>query len=194
MSIPSHPFTPFAPSDGVMLLIDHQVDTLDFCRNISHDNLAEHPRRGQGRHSAGSTNGADLQPGEPRPGPLIDDLRQLLPDACAARIKRRGMANVVGPHYRAAVFEAAGDRKNIIMAGPDRRRMHRVPVQVVQDAGGSPNAIGGTPHAAAGENHGVVTTSSNQTDRRSRRRLEHRERRQAHRHHLREVTSYLNAM
>lgn len=167
-------FTPFTKSDSVMLLIDHQVGTLGFCRNISRATIVANTRA-LARVAAALDMPIVLtssQEGHAQ-GLLIDDVQQLLPEAYEARVKRGGLANAWSdPHYRDAVLKAADGRKNIIMAGLTNDVCIVFPsiamveegfrVQVVQDAGGSPNAIGEAAARRRWENHGVVTTSTNQ--------------------------------
>ncbi|MEU1013436.1 isochorismatase family protein [Streptomyces sp. NPDC005890] len=167
-------FTPFTPQDSVMLLIDHQQGTLNFCRNISQKTIVQNTRA-----LARIAKALDMpvvlttSQEDHAQGPLIPDMQEILPEAYEARIKRSGMANAWhDDNYRNAVLKAAGGRKNIIMAGLTNDVCIVYPsismveegfrVQVVQDAGGSPNAIGEDAARRRWENHGVVTTSTNQ--------------------------------
>ncbi|MFD3701443.1 isochorismatase family protein [Streptomyces sp. NPDC058646] len=167
-------FTPFTPQDSVMLLIDHQQGTLDFCRNISRTTIVQNARA-----LARIAKALDMpvvlttSQEDHAQGPLIPDMQEILPEAYEARIKRSGMANAWhDENYRNAVLKAADGRKNIIMAGLTNDVCIVYPsismveegfnVQVVQDAGGSPNAIGEDAARRRWENYGVVTTSTNQ--------------------------------
>jgi nicotinamidase-related amidase len=167
-------FTPFTPQDSVMLLIDHQQGTLNFCRNISQKTIVQNARA-----LARIAKALDMpvvlttSQEDHAQGPLIPDMQEILPEAYEARIKRSGMANAWhDENYRNAVLKAADVRKNIIMAGLTNDVCIVYPsismveegfrVQVVQDAGGSPNAIGEDAARRRWENHGVVTTSTNQ--------------------------------
>ncbi|MGA4960310.1 isochorismatase family protein [Streptomyces lavendulocolor] len=167
-------FTPFTPQDSVMLLIDHQQGTLNFCRNISQKTIVQNARA-----LARIAKALDMpvvlttSQEDHAQGPLIPDMQEILPEAYEARIKRSGMANAWhDENYRNAVLKAADGRKNIIMAGLTNDVCIVYPsismveegfrVQVVQDAGGSPNAIGEDAARRRWENHGVVTTSTNQ--------------------------------
>ncbi|MEC5193128.1 MULTISPECIES: isochorismatase family protein [unclassified Arthrobacter] len=165
---------PFSPQDSVMLLIDHQQDTLDFCRNISRSTIVQNTRA-----LARVAQALDMplvlttSQEDHAQGPLIPDLREILPEAYEAGIKRSGMANAWhDARYKDAVVQTAGGRTNTIMAGLTNDVCIVYPsismvgegfrVQVVQDAGGSPNAIAEDAARQRWTNYGVVTTSTNQ--------------------------------
>lgn len=189
-------FTPFTPQDSVMLLIDHQQGTLNFCRNISRKTIVQNARA-----LARIAKALDMpvvlttSQEDHAQGPLIPDMQEILPEAYEARIKRSGMANAWhDENYRNAVLKAADGRKNIIMAGLTNDVCIVYPsismveegfrVQVVQDAGGSPNAGRGCHPSPLGEprcGHHLHQPAGGRT----RHRLVHRGRRQAHPDHLR---------
>ncbi|XP_055345060.1 probable hydrolase YcaC [Paramacrobiotus metropolitanus] len=143
----------FSPADSVMLLIDHQQGTLNFCRNIPHKMIIQNTRA-LARFAAALHMPVVLTTSqeERAQGPLIPDLKELLPEAYDARVKRTGVANAWNdPAYRKAVETAARGRKNIIMAGLTNDVCIAYPavsmceagyhVMVVQDAGGSPSTM-----------------------------------------------------
>jgi nicotinamidase-related amidase len=106
-------------------------------------------------------------------GLLIPELQELLPEEYANRIQRTGVTNAwEDENYKAAVLNAVGGRKNVIMAGLTNDVCIVYPsismveegfdVQVVIDAGGSPTEIADDVARSTWEKAGVRTTVINQ--------------------------------
>lgn len=163
----------FTPETSVMLLIDHQVGTLGFCRNIPEKMIVQNTRA-LARFAKALEMPVVLTTSqeENAQGPLIPAMEEILPEAYAARVKRSGVANAWNdPDYRSAVEAAAGDRKNLIVAGLTNDVCIAYPalsmveagyrVLVVQDAGGSPNQIAEDTARRFWENAGARTTTTN---------------------------------
>jgi nicotinamidase-related amidase len=119
--------TTFTSQNSALLLIDHQVGTMQLIRNIDVDrakrmSLALAKAAGiLGIPTVLTSSQEDrLQ------GPLLPELKDILPEAFAKRVKREGSVNAwADANFKAAV-EATG-RKNLITAGRDDRRLPRLP-------------------------------------------------------------------
>lgn len=164
----------FKIEDSVMLLIDHQVGTLNFAANRSHDIIISRTRALARIAKALNIPVVLTTSQEDRAqGPLIDDLKEILPEEYENRIKRTGVTNAWNDEeYKQAVLKAANGKKNIIMAGLTNdvcivwpsisMQKDGFDVQVVIDAGGSPTEIADDVARKTWENNGVRTTSMNQ--------------------------------
>ena len=164
----------FIKDNTILLLIDHQVGTIQWCANRSQELIKSRTR-------ALARLGKDLgmpivltsSQEENAQGLLIQDLQDLLPKEYENRVKRAGITNCWNDeNYKAAVLKAADGRKNVIMAG----LTHDVcitytsismveegfDVQVVIDAGGSPTQIADDIAQQTWEKAGVRTTTINQ--------------------------------
>lgn len=164
----------FKKEDSVMLLVDHQVGTLHFVANRSHELIISRTRALARLAKAleipvvlTSSQETNMQ------GLLLPDLQDLLPEEYEARVKRSGITNAWDdPEYKAAVLKAANGRKNIIMAGLTNdvcivwpaisMQEEGFDVQVVIDGGGSPTQIADDIAQQTWESKGVRTTSINQ--------------------------------
>ncbi|MTD53800.1 isochorismatase family protein [Amycolatopsis sp. RM579] len=162
----------FTPDDTFMLLIDHQEGTLDFVRNV--------PRAGvvlNARALARVAKVLDMpvvltsSQEDQMQGPLIEDLREILPEQYEKRVRRSGVANAWDdPEFRAAALGAAGERRNVILAGVTNDVCTVAPaismteagftVKVVQDAGGSPHRTAEEVAVRAWERVGALTTTA----------------------------------
>ncbi|MBO0782001.1 MAG: isochorismatase family protein [Ktedonobacteraceae bacterium] len=167
-------FVPFTPQDSVMLLIDYQTGTIGFARSNSRNRMV-HNARALARVAKTLQMPVVLTTSLENQiqGPLLPDIQELLPEASEVRIKRIGVTNAwMDPDFRNAVLQAAGGRKNIIMAGLTNDVCIVYPsitmaqegfnVQVVQDAGGSVNKLSEEAACRRWESYGVVSTSTNQ--------------------------------
>ena len=164
----------FKKEDSVILLIDHQVGTLNFAANRPKEMIVNR-----------TTSLAKLAKELDIPvllttsqedhfqGLLIAELQEILPDEYSNRIKRNGITNAWNdPNYKAAVLKAANGRKNIIMAGLTNDVCIVFPsismqeegfnVVVVIDAGGSPTHIAEEIARSTWEKEGVRTTTITQ--------------------------------
>ena len=164
----------FKKEDTIMLLIDHQVGTLNFCANRSHEMIISRTRA-----LARLAKALDIpvvltsSQEDHAQGLLIQDLQELLPDEYENRVKRAGITNAWDDvNYKNAVLEAAKGRKNVIMAGLTNdvcivwpaisMKEEGFDIQVVIDAGGSPTQIADTIAQQTWEKEGIRTTTANQ--------------------------------
>lgn len=164
----------FKKEDTVMLLIDHQVGTLNFVANREH-RLVISRARGLARLAKELEIPVVLTTSQEdrAQGPLIDDLKEILPVEYENRIKREGITNAWDDeNFRAAVLKAANGRKNVIMGGLTNdvcivwpaisMQEEGFDVQVVIEAGGSPTQIADDVAKQTWESKGVRTTTFNQ--------------------------------
>lgn len=158
-------------SDTALLLIDHQIGTMQLIRNIS---LAAAKRNAIALAKAArilqmpvvlTTSQEDRVQ-----GPLISELRETLPEAFERRVKREGTVNAWShKQFREAVL--ATGRRNLIMAGVTTDVCLIFPsisaaeegfrVQAVLDASGSPFDQSEDFAQRRMERAGVVLTATN---------------------------------
>ena len=164
----------FKKNDTVLLLIDHQVGTLNWSvsrpkemivsRTVALAKLAKALDIPVVLTSSQETMAQGL---------LIPELQEILPQEYANRVRREGITNAWNDeNFKKAVEEAAGGRKNVIMAGlthdvcivyPSQSMTEEgYDVQVVIDAGGSPTQIADEVARRTWEDAGVRTTTINQ--------------------------------
>lgn len=161
----------FTPENTALLLIDHQVGTMQLIRNIDVDHvrratiaLAKMAKTLHLPVVLTSSQEDQIQ------GPLIPELRDLLPDAFDERVQRAGIVNAWSdPVFRSAV-QATG-RQNLIMAGVTTDVCLVFPaidavragfgVQAVMDASGSPFDFSEAFAQRRMASAGVVITASN---------------------------------
>jgi nicotinamidase-related amidase len=162
---------PFRPTDTALLLIDHQVGTMQLIRNIP---LADARRNALALAKAARILGMPViltSSQEDRvQGPLLPELAEILPGPFAARIQRAGIVNAWSdPAFKGAV-EATG-RRNLIMAGVTTDVCLVFPaidaadegfrVQAVMDASGSPFDLSEDMAQRRMAAAGVVLTATN---------------------------------
>ncbi len=164
----------FEKEDTIMLLIDHQVGTINFAANRPKDMIIN-----RAATLAKIAKALDIpvvlttSQEDQMQGPTIPELQKILPEEYANRIKRTGVTNAWDdPNYKKAVLKAANGRKNVIMAGLTNDVCIVYPsismveegydVQVVIDAGGSPTQIADDTAQKTWEKAGVRTTAINQ--------------------------------
>ncbi len=164
----------FKKEDTVMLLIDHQTGTLQWCANRPQEMIVSRTKAlARIAKAIGIPVVLTSSQEDRMQGPIIPELQLLLPEEYENRIKREGITNAWNDeNYKAAVLNAAAGRKNVIMAGlthdvcivyPSRSMVDEgFDVQVVIDAGGSPTQIADDIAQQTWENHGVRTTTINQ--------------------------------
>lgn len=161
----------FATENSALLLIDHQIGTMQLIKNIPLDVVK--------RNTIALAKTAKIlnipvvltssQEGNVQ-GPLMPELQELLPEAFASRIRRAGIVNAWNDiHFKQAV-EATG-RRNLIMAGVTTDVCLVYPsisavqegynVQAVMDASGSPFELSEEMSRRRMENAGVVLTATN---------------------------------
>lgn len=165
-----HPaFEMFDPAKAAMVLIDHQVGTMQLVKNLPLDRVK--------RFSLALAKVAvalDMplvltsSQEERIQGPLLPELAQIAPKAHEARVQRAGIADAWGdPNFRAAI-EATG-RKQLVMAGITTDVCVIFPainavrdgysVQVVLDACGSPFDLSEETSRTRMHDAGVVLTT-----------------------------------
>lgn len=164
----------FKKEDTVMLLVDHQVGTLNFAANRPHEMIVSRTRALARMAKALNIPVVLTSSQEDHAqGPLLQDLQDLLPEEFENRVKREGITNAWNDeNYKSAVLKAANGRKNVIMAGLTNdvcivwpsisMQEEGFNVQVVIDAGGSPTQIADDIAQQTWESNGVRTTSINQ--------------------------------
>ncbi len=161
----------FTPENSVLLLIDHQVGTMQLIKNLPLDQVK--------RATLALAQMATIlklpviltsSQEERAQGPLLPELQQLLPDAHEKRIKRAGIVNAWNDEAFANAVRATG-RKQIIMAGVTTDVCLIYPsisaveegfqVQAVMDASGSPFDLSEELSRQRMHDAGVVLTTSN---------------------------------
>jgi nicotinamidase-related amidase len=161
----------FSKDDSALLLIDHQVGTMQLIHNLPLDRVR---RNAIALAKAAAILGLPVvltsSQEENVQGPLIPELADLLPEAFAGRIRRAGVVNAwADPNFRQAVL--ATGRRNLIMAGVTTDVCLVYPaidavdegfrVQAVMDASGSPFELSEDMSRRRMERAGVVLTATN---------------------------------
>ncbi|MGB0696797.1 MAG: isochorismatase family protein [Rhodospirillaceae bacterium] len=161
----------FTPENTALLLIDHQVGTMQLIKNID---MEQAKRMSLALAKAARILGIPTvltSSQEDRvQGPLLPELAEILPEAFENRIQREGIVNAwADPAFKAAV-EATG-RKNLIMAGVTTDVCLVFPaidavtegygVQAVMDASGSPFDLSEDMSRRRMEKAGVTLTATN---------------------------------
>jgi nicotinamidase-related amidase len=161
----------FRPENSALLLIDHQVGTMQLIKNI--------PVEVVKRNTLALAKTAKIfgmpvvltsSQEERLQGPLIPELAEILPQAFETRVKRAGIVNAWNdPHFKKAV--KATKRQNLIMAGVTTDVCLVFPaisacqegyqVQAVVDASGSPFDISEEMARRRMAKEGVVLTATN---------------------------------
>ena len=161
----------FTANDTALLLIDHQVGTMQLIKNIS---LAVVKRNTIALAKTAKILNLPIvltsSQEENVQGRLIPELEEILPEAFATRIKRAGIVNAWDDqNFQAAVKDTG--RQNLIMAGVTTDVCLVYPainavqegygVQAVMDASGSPYEISEEMSRRRMEREGVVLTATN---------------------------------
>lgn len=165
-------FERFTGENATLLLIDHQVGTMSWVKSI--------PLEEMKRNAVMLAKTAKIlnmpvvltsSMEEYAQGPLMEELKEILPEAFDSRIKRLGIVNAMDDENFAKATKEPG-RKKIIIAGVTNDVCTVYPalslvsegyqVQVVADAGGSPSKMGDEMALRRMEQAGVVLTSTNQ--------------------------------
>jgi nicotinamidase-related amidase len=163
--------SPFTMHDSALLLIDHQVGTMKLIKNIPADDAK--------RNALALAKAANIlrmpvvltssQEGRAQ-GPLLPELRALLPEEFDRRVQRAGVVNAwADAAFRQAVI--ATGRRNLIMAGVTTDVCLVYPaisavaegfnVQAVMDASGSPFELSEDLARQRMSRAGVVLTATN---------------------------------
>lgn len=161
----------FRPSDTAMLLIDHQLGTMQLIKTLAVEDakrfavaLAKAAKILEMPVVMTSSQEDRVQ------GPLLPELETILPEAFTNRVRREGIVNAwTDPNFRKAV-ETTGC-KNLIMAGVTTDVCLVFPaieavndgyrVQAVMDASGSPYDLSEDMARRRMEDAGVVLTATN---------------------------------
>jgi nicotinamidase-related amidase len=162
--------TIFTPQDSALLLIDHQVGTMQLVKNIPYEvvkqnaiALAKTAKILNIPVVLTSSQETNVQ------GPLLPELQEILSEAFEARIQRAGIVNAWNdPNFSAAV--AATGKKNLIMAGVTTSVCLVYPalsaiaagytVQAVMDASGSPSELAEEVSRRRMESAGTILTAT----------------------------------
>lgn len=163
--------TPFSPKDTALVLIDHQVGTMQLIKNID---VAHAKKMTIALAKVAKIFGMPVvltsSQENALQGPLMPELQGILPNEYKNRIQRAGIVNAwTDPAFKKAV-EATG-RKNLLMAGVTTDVCLIFPaidavnegfnVQAVLDASGSPYELSEEMSRKRMENAGVVLTATN---------------------------------
>lgn len=161
----------FTAENTALLLIDHQVGTMQLIKNIDTTLAA--------KQSVALAKMAKIlnlptvitsSQEENAQGPILPEIAEILPEAHAARVKRPGVVNAWAyPEFREAVL--ATGRKNLIMAGVTTdvclifpsidAALEGFAVQAVMDASGSPSDLSEELSRQRMHDAGVVLTTTN---------------------------------
>lgn len=163
--------TLFTPENSAMLLIDHQIGTMQLIKNIDVE-LAKRMSLALAKTASilGIPTVLTSSQEDQLQGPLLPELQQILPKAFEARVKRAGIVNAWTDRNFKAAVEATG-RKNLIMAGVTTDVCLVFPalsavaegynVQAVLDASGSPYELSEEASRHRMQKGGVVLTATN---------------------------------
>lgn len=161
----------FKPETSALILIDHQVGTMQLIKNISADrSVTNAVHLGKAALAFGMPVVMTSSQEDHVQGPLHPALQKALPEAYAARIRRVGIVNAWDdPNFSEAV--KATDRTQLIMAAVTTDICLVFPaisaveagfeVQAVLDASGSSFEIGEETSRRRMERAGVWLTSTN---------------------------------
>lgn len=161
----------FTAENSALLLIDHQVGTMQLIKNIDRELAARQSiALAKMARILGMPVVITSSQEERAQGPILPEIAQILPEAHAARIRRPGVVNAWAyPDFHRAV-QATG-RKNLIMAGVTTDVCLIFPaidaaaqgfgVQAVMDASGSPSELSETLSRQRMHDAGVVLTTTN---------------------------------
>lgn len=162
---------PFTADSTALLLIDHQIGTMQLIKNLDVGLVRRNTLAlAKAAKILGvpvvltSSQESNVQ------GPLMSELKDILPDAYEARVQRAGIVNAwADTNFRQAV-EATG-RKDLAMAGVTTDVCLVYPaidavdagfrVQAIMDASGSPFELSEDMSRRRMENAGVVLTATN---------------------------------
>lgn len=162
----------FTPENSALLLIDHQVGTMGWVGSISFDEMKKHALMlAKTAAATGIPTILTSSMEDQAQGPLLSELKDILPTEFENRILRAGIVNAMTDPNFAKAVEATG-RKKIIVAGVTNDVCTVYPVitlieqgyevQVVADAGGSPSKFADEMAIIRMREAGAVITSTNQ--------------------------------
>jgi len=161
----------FSAENAALLLIDHQVGTMQLIKNIDRE-LAAKQSIALAKMAKILNMPVVLTSSQENnaQGPLLPEIAEILPEAYEARIKRPGVVNAWAyPDFHKAVL--ATGRKQLIMAGVTTDVCLIFPaidaaregfaVQAVMDASGSPSNLSEEFSRQRMHDAGVVLTATN---------------------------------
>ena len=162
----------FNSKNSALLLIDHQIGTMGWVGSISFDEMKKHALMlAKSAAAIGLPTILTSSMEENTQGPLLAELKDILPTEFENRILRAGIVNAMSDPNFAKAVEATG-RKKIIVAGVTNDVCTVYPVltlleqgyevQVVADAGGSPSKFADEMSLIRMRDAGAVITSTNQ--------------------------------
>jgi len=160
----------YTAQNAALLLIDHQVGTMGWIRSIAFEEMKRNTlvlAKAAKALKMPVVLTSSLE--EQAQGPVLSELKEILPEQFAARVKRIGVVDAMNdPNFAAAVKSTR--RKNLIMAGattdvcvvyPAMRALSEgYDVQVVVDACGSPTKLADETALRRMEQAGVTLTST----------------------------------
>lgn len=165
-------FEKFTADNAAMLLIDHQVGTMGWAKSMPFEELKRNALM-LAKSSAILNMPVVLTSSmeEYAQGPLVEELKTILPEEFEARIKRLGIVNAMDDENFAAAVKATG-RKKLIIAGVTNDVCTVYPaltlvaagfdVQVVADAGASPTKMADDIALRRMDKNGITLTTTNQ--------------------------------
>lgn len=162
----------FSSQNAALLLIDHQVGTMGWVGSISFDEMKKHALMlAKSAKAIGMPTILTSSMEENAQGPLLSELKDILPTEFDNRILRAGIVNAMTDPNFARAVKATG-RKKIIVAGVTNDVCTVYPVltlleqgyevQVVADAGGSPSKFADEMALIRMRDAGAIITSTNQ--------------------------------
>ncbi len=161
----------FSPSTSALLLIDHQVGTMQLIKNLSVEMVR---RNAMALAKTAKLLGMPViltsSQEENIQGPLMPELQAILPVEYEHRVRRKGIVNAwTDPEFLSAVRQT--NRQHLIMAGVTTDVCLVFPaisavregffVQAVMDASGSPFDLSEEMSRRRMEREGVVLTATN---------------------------------
>ena len=161
----------FTAENSALLLIDHQVGTMQLIKNIDKELAAKQSiALAKMAKILGMPVVITSSQEENAQGPILPEIAEILPEAYEARVKRPGVVNAWAyKEFHDAVV--ATGRKNLIMAGVTTDVCLIFPaidaategfaVQAVMDASGSPSDLSEEFSRQRMHDAGVVLTATN---------------------------------
>lgn len=161
----------FTAENSALLLIDHQVGTMQLIKNIDKELAAKQSiALAKMAKILGMPVVITSNQEENAQGPILPEIAEILPEAYEARVKRPGVVNAWAyKEFHDAVV--ATGRKNLIMAGVTTDVCLIFPaidaategfsVQAVMDASGSPSDLSEEFSRQRMHDAGVVLTATN---------------------------------
>lgn len=162
----------FDSKNAMLLLIDHQIGTMGWVNSISFEEMKKNALMlAETAKVIGMPTILTSSMEEYSQGPLLSELKEILPSEYENRIVRKGIVNAMDDNnFANAVYNA--NRKKIIIAGVTNDVCTVYPVlsllekdyeiQVVADAGGSPTKVADDIAIHRMSKAGATITSTNQ--------------------------------